>query len=63
MNDEEIIALYFARDEQALVQTDQKYGSYCHALANRILNSPPYAEETVSDTYYKAWQAIPPTKP
>ena len=63
MNDEEIIALYFARDEEALTQTDKKYGAYCYTLANRILSSPPDAEETVSDTYYKAWQAIPPTKP
>lgn len=63
MNDEEIIALYFARDEEALTQTDKKYGAYCYTLANRILSSPPDAEETVSDTYFKAWQAIPPTKP
>lgn len=63
MNDEEIIALYFARDEQALRRTDEKYGPYCFALANRILNSPPDAEETVSDTYLKAWQSIPPTRP
>ena len=54
MNDEEIIALYFARDEEALTQTDKKYGAYCYTLANRILNSPPDAEETVSDTYLKA---------
>ena len=63
MNDEEIIALYFARDEEALTQTDKKYGAYCYTLANRILNSPPDAEETVSDTYLKAWENIPPTKP
>lgn len=54
MNDEEIIALYFARDEEALTQTDKKYGAYCYTLANRILSSPPDAEETVSDTYFKA---------
>lgn len=63
MNDEEIIALYFARDEEALTQTDKKYGAYCYTLANRILNSPPDAEETVSDTYLKAWENIPPTRP
>lgn len=63
MNDEEIIALYFARDEEAPTQTDKKYGAYCYTLANRILNSPPDAEETVSDTYLKAWENIPPTRP
>lgn len=63
MKDEEIVALYFARDERALAQTEEKYGGYCFSLANRILCSPPDAEETVSDTYLKAWQTIPPTKP
>ena len=63
MEDEQIVALYFARDEQALVRTDEKYGAYCFSLANRILCSEADAEETVSDTYLKAWQSIPPTRP
>ena len=63
MSDEEIISLFFARDEQALVYTEAKYGPYCFALANAILPIREDAEETVSDTYFKAWQAIPPTKP
>ena len=29
MDDNEILDLYFARSEQAIVETDQKYGSYC----------------------------------
>lgn len=37
MKDEEIVALYFARDEQAVARTDEKYGGYCFTLANRIL--------------------------
>lgn len=63
MSDEEIIALYFARDEQALVNTEAKYGPYCFALAHSILTCREDAEETVSDTYLKAWQTIPPKKP
>lgn len=63
MNDNEIVALYLARDEQALVRTDEKYGGYCYQLANRILNCRQDAEETVSDTYLKAWQSIPPHRP
>lgn len=63
MSDEEIIELYFARDEQALAKTDEKYGPYCFSLANSILPSREDAEETVSDTYFKAWQSIPPTRP
>lgn len=63
MKDEEIVALFFARDELALARTEEKYGGYCFSLANRILCSPPDAEETVSDTYLKAWQSIPPSRP
>lgn len=40
MEDEKIIDLYFARDEQALVQTELKYGSYCKAIARRYAMRP-----------------------
>lgn len=63
MEDEKIIDLYFARDEQALVQTEIKYGSYCKAIALRILENNEDAEEALSDTYLKAWNTIPPTRP
>ena len=63
MNDEQILDLYFARDEQALVETDRKYGGYCFTLANSILHNDQDAEEIVSDTYLKAWNAIPPKRP
>ena len=63
MEDEEILDLYFARNEQAVVETDRKYGPYCFCLANSILNNEQDAEETVSDTYLKAWHAIPPKRP
>ena len=63
MEDEEILDLYFARNEQAVMETDRKYGGYCFTLANSILNNTQDAEETVSDTYLKAWHAIPPKRP
>ena len=63
MNDEQILDLYFARDERAVAETDRKYGGYCFTLANSILHSDQDAEETVSDTYMKAWSAIPPKRP
>lgn len=63
MEDEKILDLYFARDERAIAQTEKKYGSYCFALANNILACRQDAEETVSDTYWKAWSAIPPSRP
>lgn len=63
MNDETILALYFARDEQALKETDQKYGRYCFSIAQGILHNEQDSEETVSDTYLKVWNTIPPQKP
>jgi len=63
MEDAEILDLYFARNEQAVVETDRKYGPYCFSLANSILNNEQDAEETVSDTYLKAWRTIPPKRP
>lgn len=63
MEDKEILDLYFARDEQAVVETDRKYGGYCFTLANSILHNEQDAEETVSDTYLKVWNAIPPKRP
>lgn len=63
MDDNAILDLYFARSEQAIMETDRKYGSYCYSIANHILLSPPDAEESVNDTYYTAWKLIPPRRP
>lgn len=63
MEDTKIIDLYFARDEQAIAETDKKYGRYCFVLANSILSNVQDAEEAVSDTYLKTWNAIPPHRP
>lgn len=63
MEDSQIIALYFRRSEQAIQETDNKYGRYCFQIANRILESPEDGEECVSDTYLTAWKSIPPNRP
>lgn len=63
MEDKQIIDLYFSRNEQAISETDKKYGPYCNTIAYRILQSLPDAEECVSDTWLRAWNAIPPQKP
>ena len=63
MEDQMIMELYFARDEQAIAETDKKYGSYCYQIANGILSSREDAEETVSDTFWHTWNAIPPQRP
>lgn len=63
MEDTQIIELYFARSEQAIEETDIKYGKFLHTVANNILRSYEDTEEVVSDTYMGAWNAIPPTRP
>ena len=63
MDDAEILALYFARSEQAIRETQAKYGWYCSSIAYRILSSLEDSQECVSDTWLKAWDTIPPAKP
>lgn len=63
MEDNQIIELYFARDEQAIRHTADKYGAYCMAVSMNVLHSEPDAEECVNDTYLKTWNSIPPTRP
>jgi RNA polymerase sigma-70 factor (ECF subfamily) len=63
MTDEKIIALYFSRSENAITETNKKYGSYCFKIANNILNNREDSEECVNDTWMKTWDSIPPTSP
>ena len=63
MEDNQIIDLYFQRSEQAIEQTDAKYGSYCFRIAYQILTNREDAEESVNDTYLAAWDAMPPHRP
>ena len=63
MDDQTIIELYFARDEQAITETERKYGGLCHSIAMNILASTPDAEECLNDTWLKTWNSIPPQKP
>ena len=63
MEDEQIVQLYFDRNEQAISETANKYGSYCTSIAKNILGSREDAEECVNDTYLNTWNAIPPHRP
>ncbi len=63
MEDKDIIALYFARNEEAIRQTDLSYGRRLRNLAQNVLRDGQDAEESVSDTYFKAWETIPPQSP
>ena len=63
MEDMQIIELYWRRDEQAISETDRKYGAFCHRIAMNILSCFQDSEECVSDAYGKTWDTIPPTRP
>ena len=59
MEDARIVQLYWDRSEQAIQETDTKYGRYCYAIAYNILENSEDSEESVSDTYMAAWKAFP----
>ena len=63
MEDNAIIELYFARNPMALLETQEKYGPYCHAIAYGILRTQEDAQECVNDTLLRTWDNIPPTRP
>lgn len=63
MDDGKIVELYHARDESAIRESDQKYGRYCLSVAYGILGNHEDAQECVSDTYLRAWNAMPPHRP
>ena len=63
IDDKKIIELYFERNEQAIKETDIKYGKLCHKIAYNILNNLQDSEECVNDTYLGVWNKIPPTRP
>lgn len=63
LTDEQIMDLYFAREERAIAETDKKYSGYLHTVAYNILFNEQDAEECLQDTYLRTWNAIPPERP
>ncbi len=63
MNDREIVNLYWQRSEQAITETEQKYGRYCHIIAYNILENSEDSKECVNDTWMSAWNAMPDKRP
>ncbi len=63
MDDNAIIDLYWQRSEAAISETATKYGGYCYSIAYNVLANKEDAEESVSDTYMAAWNALPPQRP
>ena len=61
--DEQIIELYWQRNENAIQETDKKYGQFLFKIAYNILHDRLDCEECQNDTYLGVWNAIPPTRP
>ena len=63
MEDTQIIEQYFARSEDAIAQTANKYGGYLRMVAGSILPGREDRDECVQDTYLRTWETIPPQRP
>ena len=63
MSDEEIVELYWQRDEYAIKATSDKYGKLLYKIAYNILHDSLDCEECQNDTYLNVWNSIPPAKP
>ena len=63
MEDIEIIGLYRSRSENAIAESDKKYGAYCFTVAYNILSDREDSGECVNDTWFHTWNVIPPKSP
>lgn len=63
MTDQELIALFLARSEEAIPALAAQYGPYCRAVAAQLLADPRDVDECLNDVWLSVWRAIPPTRP
>jgi len=63
VEDWEIVALFWDRDEGAIPAAQGRYGAWLLRLAEQLLHSRQDAEECVNDAWLNAWNAIPPERP
>ncbi|MGM9625102.1 MAG: RNA polymerase sigma factor [Eubacteriales bacterium] len=63
MDDSNIIALFFSRDERAITEFEKSLKRLCLSVAGEITGNPSDAEECYNDTCLAVWNSIPPEKP
>ena len=63
MEDSRILALFLARDEAAIAETQQKYGALLMNIAQNLLGSAQDAEECLNDALAAAWEETENTLP
>ncbi|MCD7847349.1 MAG: sigma-70 family RNA polymerase sigma factor [Oscillospiraceae bacterium] len=61
--DEAIVNLYWDRNEEAIRITQEKYEKYLMKIAYSVLNDMQDSEESVNETYLKAWNSMPEQRP
>lgn len=63
MTDEEIIGLFWRRDENGIRQAEKTYGRLCQTLMGRILANDCDVQECMNDLWLQVWTSIPPQRP
>lgn len=63
MEDARIIDLYWERNQQAIVETELKYGKYLKKISLNVLQDDEDSKECVNDTFWKAWNSMPDERP
>ena len=63
MKDQDIVNLYWDRNEDAIQQTQMKYGAYLSKVSYNILADFEDSKECVNDTYLAAWNSMPENRP
>ena len=63
LDDIQIVELFLQRDENAVKQASDRFGSRLRSLAYGIVQDLQTAEECENDTYMEAWNSIPPHEP
>jgi len=63
VTDQEIVELYWKRDENAIYETDAKYRNYLFQIALNVLGNEEDSEETVNEAYFRTWNSIPTDRP
>lgn len=63
MSDQEIIALFWERSEDAIRLAEEAYGPLCRTIARNVLKDEEDVAECVNDVWHSLWNAIPPERP
>lgn len=63
MDEQQLIALYRSRSEQALIETNRLYGRYCYYIAYQVLHNHEDVEECLNDLLLKCWETFPEHPP